>query len=99
MHSSELVCLTAEPQSFAEITFRDIFCSLGQKLVEWHQLDVTSFLDQVTGFLSEHGQLDGHSTSPPQKCSRSVSMRPFGRTGENRKKMLVCLYPAVLISH
>ncbi|KAM6357759.1 UBX domain-containing protein 7 isoform 3-T6 [Alca torda] len=44
----------------------------GQKLVEWHQLDVTSFLDQVTGFLSEHGQLDGHSTSPPQKCSRSA---------------------------
>ncbi|KAM9378523.1 UBX domain-containing protein 7 [Phaethornis superciliosus] len=46
----------------------------GQKLVEWHQLDVTSFLDQVTGFLSEHGQLDGHSTSPPQKCSRSESL-------------------------
>ncbi|XP_043348668.1 UBX domain-containing protein 7 isoform X9 [Dermochelys coriacea] len=44
----------------------------GQKLVEWHQLDVTSFLDQVTGFLGEHGQLDGHSTNPPQKCSRSV---------------------------
>ncbi|POI34940.1 hypothetical protein CIB84_001309, partial [Bambusicola thoracicus] len=46
----------------------------GQKLVEWHQLDVTSFLDQVTGFLSEHGQLDGHSTNPPQKCSRSESL-------------------------
>ncbi|KAM9128023.1 UBX domain-containing protein 7 isoform 1-T1 [Pangshura tecta] len=46
----------------------------GQKLVEWHQLDVTSFLDQVTGFLGEHGQLDGHSTSPPQKCSRSESL-------------------------
>ncbi|XP_035755878.1 UBX domain-containing protein 7 isoform X1 [Egretta garzetta] len=46
----------------------------GQKLVEWHQLDVTSFLDQVTGFLSEHGQLDGHSTNPPPKCSRSESL-------------------------
>ncbi|XP_028586775.2 UBX domain-containing protein 7 isoform X2 [Podarcis muralis] len=46
----------------------------GQKLVEWHQLDVTSFLDQVTGFLGEHGQLDGHSTSPPQKRSRSESL-------------------------
>ncbi|XP_043348662.1 UBX domain-containing protein 7 isoform X2 [Dermochelys coriacea] len=46
----------------------------GQKLVEWHQLDVTSFLDQVTGFLGEHGQLDGHSTNPPQKCSRSESL-------------------------
>ncbi|XP_053163430.1 UBX domain-containing protein 7 isoform X2 [Hemicordylus capensis] len=46
----------------------------GQKLVEWHQLDVTSFLDQVTGFLSEHGQLDGHSTSPPQKRTRSESL-------------------------
>nr|XP_009665132.1 PREDICTED: UBX domain-containing protein 7-like isoform X1 [Struthio camelus australis] len=54
--------------------FHDALCSLGQKLVEWHQLDVTSFLDQVTGFLSEHGQLDGHSTSPPQKCSRSESL-------------------------
>uniref|UniRef100_A0A8D0GRB1 UBX domain-containing protein 7 n=1 Tax=Sphenodon punctatus TaxID=8508 RepID=A0A8D0GRB1_SPHPU len=46
----------------------------GQKLVEWHQLDVTSFLDQVTAFLGEHGQLDGHSTSPPQKCARSESL-------------------------
>ncbi|KAK9401081.1 UBX domain-containing protein 7 [Crotalus adamanteus] len=46
----------------------------GQKLVEWHQLDVTSFLDQVTGFLGEHGQLDGHSTSPPQKRTRSESL-------------------------
>ncbi|MEE6500779.1 hypothetical protein FKM82_003927 [Ascaphus truei] len=39
----------------------------GQKLVEWHQLDVTSFLEQVTGFLGEHGQLDGLSSSPPKK--------------------------------
>ncbi|KAL8187681.1 UNVERIFIED_CONTAM: UBX domain-containing protein 7 [Gekko kuhli] len=46
----------------------------GQKLVEWRQLDVTSFLDQVTGFLGEHGQLDGHSTSPPQKRTRSESL-------------------------
>ncbi|NWS73929.1 UBXN7 protein, partial [Crotophaga sulcirostris] len=46
----------------------------GQKIVEWHQLDVTSFVDHVTRFLSEHGQLDGHSTSPPQKRSRSESL-------------------------
>lgn len=82
--SNELVCLTTELQCSDEIlfeaTFGDAtFCSLGQKLVEWHQLDVTSFLDQVTGFLSEHGQLDGHSSSPPQKCSRSVSVGLFGR--------------------
>lgn len=76
--SSELVCLTTELQRFAELLFDGTFCSLGQKLVEWHQLDVTSFLDQVTGFLSEHGQLDGHSSSPPQKCSRSVSVRKLG---------------------
>lgn len=50
------------------------FQFLGQKLVEWHQLDVSSFLDQVTGFLGEHGQLDGLSSSPPKKCARSVSM-------------------------
>lgn len=76
--SSELVCLTTELQCFPELFFDATFCSLGQKLVEWHQLDVTSFLDQVTGFLSEHGQLDGHSSSPPQKCSRSVSVRKSG---------------------
>ncbi|XP_012588443.1 PREDICTED: UBX domain-containing protein 7 isoform X2 [Condylura cristata] len=46
----------------------------GQKLVEWHQLDVSSFLDQVTGFLGEHGQLDGLSSSPPKKCARSESL-------------------------
>jgi hypothetical protein len=51
-----------------------IYLSLGQKLVEWHQLDVSSFLDQVTGFLGEHGQLDGLSSSPPKKCARSVSI-------------------------
>lgn len=50
------------------------FQFLGQKLVEWHQLDVSSFLDQVTGFLGEHGQLDGLSSSPPKKCARSVSI-------------------------
>lgn len=76
--SSGLVCLTTKLQRCAEILFDATFCSLGQKLVEWHQLDVTSFLDQVTGFLGEHGQLDGHSSSPPQKCSRSVSVRLFG---------------------
>ncbi|XP_064418542.1 UBX domain-containing protein 7 [Latimeria chalumnae] len=43
----------------------------GQKLVEWHKLDVSSFLEQVTGFLSEHGHLDGHSSSPPKKRLRS----------------------------
>ncbi|XP_053316109.1 UBX domain-containing protein 7 [Spea bombifrons] len=46
----------------------------GQKMVEWHQLDVTSFLEQVTGFLGEHGQLDGLSTSPPKKRLRSESL-------------------------
>ncbi len=46
----------------------------GQKMVEWNQLDVTSFLDQVTGFLSEHGQLDGQSSQPPAKRARSVSV-------------------------
>ncbi|KAJ1089350.1 hypothetical protein NDU88_002501 [Pleurodeles waltl] len=46
----------------------------GQKLVEWHQVDVNSFLEQVTGFLTEHGQLDGLSDSPPKKrvCSESL---------------------------
>ncbi|KAG5847736.1 hypothetical protein ANANG_G00129380 [Anguilla anguilla] len=37
----------------------------GQKMVEWNQLDVASFLEQVSGFLSEHGQLDGLSSRPP----------------------------------
>ncbi|XP_039617774.1 UBX domain-containing protein 7 [Polypterus senegalus] len=46
----------------------------GQKLVEWHQLDVNSFLEQVTGFLTEHGQLDGLSSSPPKKRMRSESL-------------------------
>ncbi|XP_069474194.1 UBX domain-containing protein 7 [Ambystoma mexicanum] len=46
----------------------------GQKLVEWHQVDVNSFLEQVTGFLGEHGQLDGLSDSPPKKrvCAESL---------------------------
>lgn len=46
----------------------------GQKLVEWQQLDVNSFLEQVTGFLGEHGQLDGLSSSPPKKRLRSESL-------------------------
>ncbi|XP_067310102.1 UBX domain-containing protein 7 isoform X2 [Pseudorasbora parva] len=46
----------------------------GQKMVEWNQLDVASFLDQVTGFLSEHGQLDGQSSQPPAKRARSESL-------------------------
>uniref|UniRef100_A0A672QY22 UBX domain-containing protein 7 n=1 Tax=Sinocyclocheilus grahami TaxID=75366 RepID=A0A672QY22_SINGR len=46
----------------------------GQKMVEWNQLDVSSFLDQVTGFLSEHGQLDGQSSQPPAKRARSESL-------------------------
>ncbi|XP_022524063.2 UBX domain-containing protein 7 isoform X2 [Astyanax mexicanus] len=46
----------------------------GQKMVEWNQLDVTSFLDQVTGFLTEHGQLDGLSSQPPAKRARSESL-------------------------
>lgn len=43
-------------------------------MVEWNQLDVSSFLDQVTGFLTEHGQLDGQSSQPPAKRARSVSV-------------------------
>ncbi|KAG8445517.1 hypothetical protein GDO86_010327 [Hymenochirus boettgeri] len=46
----------------------------GQKLVEWHKLDPTSFIEQVTGFLGEHGQLDGRSSSPPKKRMRSESL-------------------------
>ncbi|XP_072263754.1 UBX domain-containing protein 7 [Pyxicephalus adspersus] len=46
----------------------------GQKMVEWHKLDVSSFLEQVTGFLGEHGQLDGLSSSPPKKRLRSESL-------------------------
>lgn len=43
-------------------------------MVEWSQLDASSFLDQVTGFLSEHGQLDGQSSQPPAKRARSESL-------------------------
>ncbi|KAM3931722.1 UBX domain-containing protein 7 isoform 2-T2 [Leptodactylus fuscus] len=46
----------------------------GQKMVEWQKLDVNSFLEQVTGFLAEHGQLDGLSSSPPKKRQRSESL-------------------------
>ncbi|XP_073530479.1 UBX domain-containing protein 7 isoform X2 [Phyllobates terribilis] len=46
----------------------------GQKMVEWHKLDVNSFLEQVMGFLAEHGQLDGLSSSPPKKRLRSESL-------------------------
>ncbi|XP_017350668.1 UBX domain-containing protein 7 [Ictalurus punctatus] len=46
----------------------------GQKMVEWNQLDVSSFLEQVTGFLREHGQLDGLSSQPPAKRARSESL-------------------------
>uniref|UniRef100_A0A672J1N6 UBX domain-containing protein 7 n=1 Tax=Salarias fasciatus TaxID=181472 RepID=A0A672J1N6_SALFA len=47
----------------------------GQKMVEWNQLDVASFLEQVTGFLAEHGQLDGPSChAPPAKRARSESL-------------------------
>ncbi|KAJ8357872.1 hypothetical protein SKAU_G00206660 [Synaphobranchus kaupii] len=47
----------------------------GQKMVEWNQLDVSSFLEQVSGFLSEHGQLDGLSSRPPPaKRARSESL-------------------------
>uniref|UniRef100_A0A3B3E2U4 UBX domain-containing protein 7 n=1 Tax=Oryzias melastigma TaxID=30732 RepID=A0A3B3E2U4_ORYME len=47
----------------------------GQKMVEWNQLDVTSFLEQATGFLAEHGQLDGPSChGPPAKRARSESL-------------------------
>uniref|UniRef100_A0A1A8HQY6 UBX domain protein 7 n=1 Tax=Nothobranchius kuhntae TaxID=321403 RepID=A0A1A8HQY6_NOTKU len=47
----------------------------GQKMVEWNQLDVASFLEQATGFLTEHGQLDGPSChAPPAKRARSESL-------------------------
>ncbi|KAJ8012324.1 hypothetical protein DPEC_G00067480 [Dallia pectoralis] len=48
----------------------------GQKMVEWNQLDVASFLERVTGFLTEHGQLDGPASShpPPAKRARSESL-------------------------
>lgn len=49
-------------------------CS-GQKMVEWNELDVASFLEQATGFLAEHGQLDGPSChAPPAKRARSVGV-------------------------
>uniref|UniRef100_A0A3B4U1A7 UBX domain protein 7 n=2 Tax=Seriola dumerili TaxID=41447 RepID=A0A3B4U1A7_SERDU len=47
----------------------------GQKMVEWNQLDVASFLEQASGFLAEHGQLDGPSChAPPAKRARSESL-------------------------
>ncbi|XP_048844570.1 UBX domain-containing protein 7 [Brienomyrus brachyistius] len=47
----------------------------GQKMVEWNHLDAPSFLEQVTGFLTEHGQLDGLSSHPPPaKRARSESL-------------------------
>lgn len=48
-------------------------------MVEWNQLDVSSFLDQVTGFLTEHGQLDGLSSQPPAKRARSVRTHLIAR--------------------
>lgn len=52
----------------------NVFTS-GQKMVEWNQLDVASFLEQATGFLAEHGQLDGPSChAPPAKRARSVGL-------------------------
>lgn len=49
----------------------------GQKMVEWNELDVASFLEQATGFLAEHGQLDGPSChAPPAKRARSVGVGP-----------------------
>ncbi|CAB1317624.1 unnamed protein product [Coregonus sp. 'balchen'] len=44
-----------------------------QKMVEWNQLDVGSFLEQVTGFLTEHGQLDGPASSHPPLAKRARS--------------------------
>ncbi|XP_014823306.1 PREDICTED: UBX domain-containing protein 7 [Poecilia mexicana] len=47
----------------------------GQKMVEWNQLDVASFMEQATGFLAEHGQLDGPTcNAPPAKRARSESL-------------------------
>lgn len=38
---------------------------------------MNSFLEQVTGFLTEHGLLDGLSCSPPKKRLRSVSVQKY----------------------
>uniref|UniRef100_A0A8C0CM51 UBX domain-containing protein 7 n=1 Tax=Balaenoptera musculus TaxID=9771 RepID=A0A8C0CM51_BALMU len=54
----------------------------GQKLVEWYQLDLSSFLDQVTGFLCENGQLDGLSSSPHKKCACSESLIDAGEDSQ-----------------
>lgn len=75
----------------------------GQKMVEWNQLDVASFLEQATGFLAEHGQLDGPSCqAPPAKRARSVGLSshtaPFSLTSSQqdswnvnwRKKIIYC---------
>lgn len=44
-------------------------------MVEWNQLDAASFLEQASGFLAEHGQLDGPScNAPPAKRARSVGL-------------------------
>uniref|UniRef100_A0A8C5KZ20 UBX domain-containing protein 7 n=1 Tax=Jaculus jaculus TaxID=51337 RepID=A0A8C5KZ20_JACJA len=47
----------------------------GQKLVEWHQLDLSSFLDQMTGFLGEHGQLDGLSSNASEDSQLKAAIR------------------------
>ncbi|XP_077472248.1 UBX domain-containing protein 7 isoform X1 [Stigmatopora argus] len=46
-----------------------------QKMVEWNELDVATFLEQTTGFLAEHGQLDGPPCpAPAAKRARSESL-------------------------
>ncbi|KAJ3594938.1 hypothetical protein NHX12_004243 [Muraenolepis orangiensis] len=47
----------------------------GQKMVEWNELDVASFLEQVTGFLAEHGQLDGPSCNAPEDSQLEAAIR------------------------
>lgn len=65
---------------------------VGQKMVEWNQLDVASFLEQATGFLAEHGQLDGPSCpAPPAKRARSVGLSSHVLTRILLSSML-CFY-------
>ena len=64
-------------------------------MVEWNELDVASFLEQVTGFLAEHGQLDGPScNAPPAKRARSVRLLPYVlfKSGSSNVCFFKCVY-------
>ena len=77
---SDYFLLLLSFKNFYKLIFvNDKCCSftftVGQKMVEWNQLDVASFLEQASGFLAEHGQLDGPSChAPPAKRARSVGL-------------------------